>query len=162
MALPNKDVSLEKVVEAIKETPVKKQKYEVLPAYKPSGYTNVSDEMCIVLYGYGRVSPENTQYVDEYKFVGGIGHNIPKQVAEMWKKGVQKDGKPAVSRIFPQAILPSDSTEVDFALATGISPMEPSKLAAMINATDARALVQAMGRQAAVALAEELLKGSSI
>jgi hypothetical protein len=163
MALPNKDISIKEAVEAVKETPVvKKPKFEVLPAYKPNGYTNASDEMCIVLHGYGRVSPTDIHYIDEYKFVGGVGHNIPKQVADCWKKGVRNDGKPAVSRVFPQAILPSDATEVDFASATGISPMPPAQLAAMINATDANALVKAMGRQAAVALAEELLKGSSM
>jgi hypothetical protein len=165
MALPNKDLSIKDAVEAVKENPVKdtakKPKFEVLPAYKPAGYSNFSDEMCIVLHGYGRVDANSVHYIDEYKFVGGVGRNIPKQVAECWKKGIKNDGKPAVSRVFPQAILPSDATEVDFATATGISPMPPSQLAAMINATDARALVEAMGRQAAVALAEELLKGSS-
>ncbi len=151
---PQKDV-----VETIPYVPAaKKPKFEVLPKYQPEGMTTASSEMCIVLHGYCRVPATSIHYIDTYKFVGGVGHNIPKSVATAWKNGTTLDGKPAASRVFPQAILPSDATEVDFAAATGISPMEPAKLAAMINATDAKALVEAMGRQAAVALAEDLMK----
>lgn len=118
------------------------------------------DGLCIVLYGYGRVAPTYRCFVDEYQFVGGVGRNIPYQVAKHWKKGTRADGKPPLSRVKIQAILPEDATEADFAKATGVSPMAPEKLAAMIGVTDAALLVKAMGRKRAIELAEELLKNS--
>jgi hypothetical protein len=139
----------------------KKPQIEILPKYEQEGFTEINADMCVVLHGYGRVAADNIHYIDNYKFLGGVGRNIPRSIANAWKKGVRPDGKPAVSRVYPQAILPSDATEVDFAAACGIAPMEPAKLAAMIDATDAQALVQALGRAKAVALAEQLLKDSA-
>lgn len=134
-----------------------KPQIEILPKYSPEGTTSGNDsEMCIVLHGYGRLAPTAVHYIDNYKFVGGVGRNIPRSVATAWKKGVRTDGKPAVSRVFPQAILPADATEVDFAAATGINPVEPAELAALINATDAQALIAALGRQKAAALIDDL------
>jgi len=134
-------------------------KIEVLPAYKPDGtLASASEEMCIVLHGYGRVGSKEIHYIDDYKFVGGVGYNVPRAVATCWKKGIRHDGKPAVSRVFPQAILPADATAVDFAAVTGIEPMPAPELAAMINATDAQALVNALGAQKASQLIEDLKK----
>lgn len=118
-------------------------------------------ELCTVLYGYGRLKPEHRQYVDNYEFVGGIGKNIPRSVANAWGKGVRPDGTPAVSRIFIQAILPNDADESAFVQATGIQLVEPAKLAAMINASDAGQLIELLGKTNAVRLAEELLKNVS-
>lgn len=140
---------------APKEQP---QKFEVLPGYDPKQNQLANEEMRTVLYGYGKVASDYVQYVDSYKFVGGVGRNIPKVQADAWKKGVRIDGKPATSRIFPQAILPSDADEVMFAEATGVQPLTANKLAAMINATDAEALVAALGTAGAAELAEKLLQ----
>lgn len=141
-------------------TTEKKPQIEILPKYESEGFIEANSDMCVVLHGYGRVAATEEHYIDNYKFIGGIGRNIPRSVANCWKRGIRPDGKPAISRVYPQAILPSDASEVDFAAACGIAPMEPAKLAAMIDATDAHALVQALGRSKAVALAEELLKDS--
>jgi len=65
-----------------------------------------------------------------------------------------------ISRVKIQAILDEDAAEADFARETGVSPMAPEKLAAMIGVTDAALLVKAMGRKRAIELAEELLKNS--
>lgn len=136
---------------------------EILPEYKPNGkFVESNPDMCIVLHGYGRVAPDEVHYIDDYKFIGGVGRNIPRSIATQWKRGVNKDGKPAVSRVFPQAILPSDATEVDFAQATGINPMEPAQLAAMISATDAQSLVEALGMQKALELADLLVKNAKV
>lgn len=110
-----------------------------------------------VLYGYGRVAPEQVVWVDNYKFTGGVCRNVPKQQAEAWRKGVRLDGKPAISRVFIQGVVANDASEVEFAHSTGIQPMEPIKLAAMIKATDARLLTEALGKTGAVALAESLM-----
>jgi hypothetical protein len=134
---------------------------EILPSYQPGGkFVENNSDMCIVLHGYGRVAATEQHYIDDYKFIGGVGRNIPRSIANAWKKGVTRDGKPAVSRVFPQAILPSDATEVDFATASGINPMDPAKLAAMITATDAEVLVQALGLSKAMELAEQLVKNA--
>lgn len=132
--------------------------FEVLPRYQPH-VRERNEDLCIVLHGYGIEDPEKVTFVDDYRFVGGVGRDIPRSIAQAWKTGKRwQDGKPAASRIYPQAILPNDATDVDFASATGVTPMEPAKLAAMIGATDAELLVGAMGRQQAIMLAEKLMK----
>lgn len=129
----------------------------ILPKYKPDRVAQ-SAALCTVLHGYGNVGPTDTYYIDDYKFVGGVGRNIPRNIAEAWADGRRwQDNKPAASRVYIQAILPNDANEVDFAKATGVNPMPPSQLAAMIGATNAADLVKALGRKQAAELAEALL-----
>lgn len=119
-------------------------------------------ELCTVLHGYGRVGPAEVHYIDNYKFVGGVCRHVPKPIAMAWAKGTRPDGKPAISRVFIQAVLPDglENEEVEFAKVTGVQPLAPATLAAMINATDASLLVASMGRARAVELAEKLLQSS--
>lgn len=119
-------------------------------------------DLCTVLHGYGRVAATEVHYIDNYKFVGGVCRHVPKPIAMAWAKGTRPDGKPPVSRVFIQAILPDglENEEAEFAKVTGVQPMEPARLAAMISATDAEAIVAAMGRTNAVAFAERLLQSS--
>ena len=138
----------------------KKDEIEVLPGYKgPDQIQGSGLDACIVLHGYGRVARNEVHFIDNYEFVGGIGRNIPKKVAEAWKKGTRLDGSPAISRVFPQAILPSTATEADFASAVGEPPMDPARLAALITSTDANLLVTALGRMKATEVAQGLLDG---
>lgn len=117
-----------------------------------------SEDMCTVLHGYGIVAPDHRQWVDDYLFIGGVGKNIPRNVADAWAKGKRwQDNKPALSRVYIQAILPADASVVDYAEATGVQPMPAAQLAAMIRATDAKALVGALGKKQAVQLAEQLM-----
>jgi hypothetical protein len=139
---------------AIKSDP---NKVQVFPAHDPkSAVPLANEEMCTVLYGYGKVAPTQRTDIDNYKGFGGVFRNIPRSVAQCWAKGTRPDGKPATSRVFIQAILPADANEVEFAQATGIQPMEPTQLAAMIGATDAQALIEALGAQKTLQLIEEL------
>ena len=146
----------------VKATPVEKEHEEdlfgVLPRFsKDMREDNV--EACTVLYGYGVDAPDKRNHVDNYTFIGGVCRNVPRTVARAWKTGKRwQDGKPAISRIYLQAILPNDATEVDFAKATGVQPMDPARLAAMIGATDAAALVKALGAKQAAAFMEEIRK----
>lgn len=118
-----------------------------------------NEDMCTVVHGFGRVSPNHKHYIDNYLFIGGVCHNVPRNVATAWAKGRRwQDDKPAVSRVYLQAILPNDATEADIVAATGIQQMPASELAAMIGASDARALVDAMGEQAALEFADRLRK----
>lgn len=131
---------------------------QVFAPYNPAK-AEENDDMCVVLHGYGRVSPTEVHYIDNYKFEGGVCRNVPRTVATAWAKGKRwQDDKPAVSRVYIQAILPVNATEYDFSQATGIKPMPANQLAAMIGATDAASLVEAMGEQQALALADALRK----
>lgn len=144
-------------------TPTKaKQEVEVLQAYNADKFTDPGAELCIVLHGYGRVATTERHFIDGYEFTGGVGRNIPRAIAQQWKKGVDRNGKPAVSRVFPQAILPNDATSVQFAEAAGINPMPASELAAMISATNAADLVAALGVTKATELAEQLLSSRNL
>lgn len=117
--------------------------------------------MRTVLYGYGKVAPTYKQHVDNYLFVGGVCRDVPFEQVEAWAKGRRLDGKPAPSRIRLQAVLPNDANDIDFAKAVGSPTLEPDRLVQMIQATEAKALVTAMGRQRAIELAEALLKHSA-
>lgn len=145
----------------IDEKPVEETKasaVEILPGFQNE--TVPSSDLCIVLHGYGRVAPTEVHYIDGYKVVGGVCRNVPRTIADHWKKGTRPDGKPCVSRVYPQAILSQgvENEDVEFAKATGVQPLSAAKLAAMINATDAAQLAAALGRQASVRLAEQLLE----
>jgi hypothetical protein len=142
----------------VAQTLLKREGVQILPKYDPSTASQ-HEQTCTVLYGYGIDPPDKKKYVDTYLFVGGVGRNIPRNVAESWVSGVRwQDGKPASSRIYPQAILPNDAGPAEFALATGITPLPPAELAAMIAATDAKKLVEVLGRAGAVALADALIQ----
>src|SRR4051812_16402245 len=115
-------------------------------------------DLCTVLYGYGKESANKHAYVDIYEFVGGVGRNIPRSIAMAWAKGVRPDGQPAISRVYIQAVLPNDADEAAFVQATGIQIVETPKFAAMIKATEASQLLEMLGREEAVKMADALLK----
>ncbi|GAC1589067.1 MAG: hypothetical protein NVS4B1_33390 [Ktedonobacteraceae bacterium] len=143
---------------AVKAAVADEELFGILPRFNKDAH-EVNTDMCTVLFGYGIDKPDYVKYVDNFKFVGGVCSNVPRNIARAWKTGKRwQDDKPAVSRIYLQAILPSDANEVDYAKATGIQLMEPARLAAMIGATDAAALVKAMGAKQAGILLEELRK----
>ena len=85
-------------------------------------------EPVTVLYGYGKVAADHKCYIDNTLFVGGVARNVPYSTARHWKNGTRPDGKPVVSRVNLQAILPNHSTEVDFARVTGVRAIiEPNR-----------------------------------
>lgn len=114
-----------------------------------------SDDV-IVLYGYGRVAPTDVEYVDGYRFVGGVARDVPYVVARCWQKHNKPDGSLAPGRVKIQAILPANATEADFVRATGITPLPMAQMAALLNAADPEAIIAAMGAPQAKALADEL------
>ena len=111
---------------------------------KPEGEYE-PEEIVTVLHGYGRVSPTNINYIDGYKFVGGIARNIPFKNATSWKKRGMK--------IYIQ---PNSADEADFAKATGIVPMEPERLSTMLVASDMDAVFRALGNERAMYFVQEL------
>lgn len=155
---PTVDVEFGKAAPKDAEPKKAASEVQVFAPYSPTRAEENAD-LCTVLHGYGRVAADAKHYIDNYQFVGGVCRNVPRNVAQAWAKGVRwQDEKPAVSRVYLQAILPNNATEVDFSKATGIQLMPAAKLAAMIGATDAKSLVDAMGEQAALALADALRK----
>jgi hypothetical protein len=89
--------------------------------------------------------------------VGGVARDVPYSTARHWKNGTRPDGKPVVSRVNIQAILPNNSTEVDFARVTGVrAVIEPNKMAAFLTGLDAHEVLSALGPQRAKELAERL------
>lgn len=130
---------------------------QTFPGVRPETQTPEKD-LCTVLYGYGKEPANKKTYVDGYEFIGGVGRNIPRSIATAWARGVRPDGQPAISRVYIQAILPCDADEAAFVQATGIQVMETPKLAAMIKATDANQLLEMLGREEAVRMADALLK----
>ena len=114
------------------------------------------DAYCTVLFGYGKEPKEKIWWVDNYKCEGGVIRNVLKADAERWAKGIRTDGKPAVGRIYLQAILPKNATEADFIAATGANRVSTEQLAASISATDAKNLLEALGVDEAARLSREL------
>ncbi len=100
-----------------------------------------------VLYGYGKVAPRQRHWLDDVTFLGGVARNVPYPKAAAWKK------LPIGRSIH---ILPRDADETAFARASGIQPMAPAKLAAMIEASDLDAIFAALGPERAARLAQEL------
>ena len=123
-----------------------------------------SDAYVTVLYGYnkpdvtGYVNPDKRSFLDEFEGRGGVFKNIPRDRAEAWAKGLDKQGKPAKSRVFIQAILPNSATEEHFIAATGRTSIPQDRLAAYINASDAKTLIDTLGADRAKDLAERLSK----
>lgn len=116
-----------------------------LPA--PTSFEPADDDRVTVLYGYGKVGPRVRHWLDDVAFVGGVARHVPYPKARAWKKLVI--GK-AIH------ILPDDADEVSFAKASGIQPMAPAKLAAMIEASDIDAIFAALGPERAGKFAREL------
>lgn len=120
------------------------------------------DAYCTVLFGYGKEPKDKRWFVDTYECVGGVIRNVLKTDAERWVKGIRADGKPAVGRLYIQAILPKNATEMDFIAATGANRVSNEQLAASLSATDARNLLEALGVDEAARLSRELAQAVAV
>lgn len=118
-----------------------------IKAEQPTEPTFQDGDEVTVLYGYGRVSPTHKQYVDDVLFVGGVARNVPYGKAKHWKERTRPDGKPVVSRVAIQAILPNTAKEADFARVTGYAGLQPDKIAAYLDGTDVSKLAAHLGPQ---------------
>lgn len=119
-----------------------------------TGRTYASDDRVIVLHGWGRVPATVRDYKFGkskvmYKGEGGLVRDVLYGDAVYWR---QQWGAKYVK------ILPLDATEADFARATGIQPMDLSRLAAMNEAVDLAALVEAWGPERSLRFAERLTR----
>ncbi len=114
-------------------------------------------DLVTVLHGWGRLHPKEKHYVDKVLFEGGVARNVPWPVARHWLHGTRPQPNPQRTyeqhgRVIVQ-VLPNDADEGDFIRATGIQPMAPERLAAMISAADLDAVFEALGAEKALALA---------
>ena len=126
---------------------------------------NASNDLYVtVLFGYnkpdvdGRINLNKKSYLDEFEGRGGVFRNIPRERAEQWAKGLDKKGKPAISRVFIQAILPNNAEEADFIGAIGKSNIPQEKFAAYIRASDTQFIIDTLGQEGAIELASRLSK----
>ena len=119
------------------------------------------DEVYCVLHGWGRVAPNSFHYVDETRFSDGVAYNVPGIIVKRWMTGRMKNGEPAMSRVYLQAVLSNEAKDTDFARVTGIEIMPAQRLAAMIKASDLSAILAALGPKDAQAIANKLLELSN-
>lgn len=115
------------------------------------------DESYTVLHGWGRVAPGSRNTVDMVQFEEGVARNVSGVIVRRWMTGLMKNGEPAPSRIFLQAVLPNEAKETDFARVTGIEVMPAQKLATMLKASNLQNVLAALGTKEAEAIATELL-----
>jgi hypothetical protein len=136
---------------------------EPLPEEKGAAPQFQDSDPVTVLYGYGKVAPDQKFYVDNHQFVGGVAKNVPYQVAKHWQAGTRPDGQPAVSRVYIQAILPNEADEADYARVTGVRQyMTREKMAALLNSLSANEVLETLGPSRAAELVAKLGSLSAI
>jgi hypothetical protein len=128
---------------------------EQLPAPQAPGHVFRDDELCTVLYGFGRVLPTSVSLLDGYEVRGGIIRDVPYSVAKHWQNGTRPDGQKPHGRV-KVTILPASAGEDDFASAVGLSTEQRRKMAALITAGDASHLLSDLGPERARELRDAL------
>jgi hypothetical protein len=135
----------------------------------PETPTYAETDLVVVLHGYGRLPAEAVHYASAggtgptdkgpaerqkiYQGRGGVYRNVRYTHARAWQQmWVDEKGRSGV------IILPPDADEVAFARASGVQPLEPTRLAAMLAASDPAALAAALGPARIAELAETLLR----
>src|SRR5690348_5518320 len=122
-----------------------------------TGRRYADSDLVKVLHGWGRIkaNPDGSPKVD-YKFglskksyvcVGGVAENVLYSDAKYWQR---QWGSKFLK------IVPMEATEADYAKVTGIQPMDLARLAAMNEAVDADALLEAWGTERALRFAERI------
>ena len=122
-----------------------------------TGRRYADTDLVKVLHGWGRIkaNPDGTPKVD-YKFglskrsyvcIGGVVENVLYSDAKYWQR---QWGSKFLK------IVPMEATEADYAKVTGIQPMDLARLAAMNEAVDADALIEAWGTERALRFAERI------
>jgi hypothetical protein len=97
------------------------------------------DELCTVLYGYGRVPPDKVSWLDDYEVRGGVIKEVPYSIAKHWKAGTRPDGKRPQGRV-SVIILPADATEADYMKAAGVTSSDLAKLTTLFSREELDAL----------------------
>jgi hypothetical protein len=139
----------------IKQEAAQEEKKEDIRALKKDEVQD--DEFYTVLHGWGRVSPGNRNIIDNVQFEEGVARNVSGVIVKRWMSGLMKNGEPAPSRVFLQAVLLNEAKETDFARITGIEIMPAQRLATMLKASNLQNVLAALGAKEAEAIATELL-----
>lgn len=126
-----------------------------------------------VLYNYGTVPSHAKTLLGGINglvtFTGGVAKHVPYRVAKMWQTGKRIDiGPEGQERLLPAAggplkvlILRDNATEADYAAAlnpeTANAPaVSPARLAASMRGLSAEAIIQILGPDDAIFLAQAL------
>lgn len=126
-----------------------------LPKAEAKEEPEEEDYLVTVLHGYGSVSSTKVHWIDNTKFTGGVSKDVPWSIARHWVKGTRPDGGRINGRVRVH-VLPNDATPLDYARAVGVSPMEPEKIAAVLDATNLDLLCQTLGPEKTVKLVDAL------
>jgi len=102
-----------------------------------------------VLFGYGKVLPHLTHYVDEIKFHGGVAEGVEYQRALKLKSG------PNISGVI---LMPPESTRKDWIHATGLNPADLTKIPKQWRGTqsDFAAIIDEYGIEGVRQMARDL------
>lgn len=121
------------------------------------------DDLVTCTYMYGQVSPNQVVYLGHVKFVGGVSRDVPFDTVKHWVKGTRavetEDGRILTKRSYFRVnylhAFPNDSTPVDWAKWAPIE-INPTNVAAMLQAADIDKIVAQLGPERTAALIEKL------
>jgi len=144
---PQPDVEEEAELVALATRRASRSEPDIPSEYVPAD----EDELVTVTHGYGRVPLGWRNFIDRTLFVSGIARNVPYRLVKQWRLKA------------PGTILYTfrhDANYADFARVCGLSPdlLDPIKQGALLSAMQPREIIDAVGRQQALKIAEGLLK----
>lgn len=121
------------------------------------------DDLVTCTYMYGQVGPKQVVYLGDVKFVGGVAKDVPFSTVKHWVKGTRQteteDGRILTKRAYFRVnflhAFPSSSTAVDWAKYAPIE-INPTNVAAMLQAADIAKIVEQLGPERTARLIEQL------
>lgn len=106
-------------------------------------------ELFTILQGWGRVPPDKVDSFDHFVKVGGVVKDVPYAYIRRMKRR-----NPRIFRYIH--VVPNETPEAEYPRITGLHPMDPPKLAAMLTASDPAAIFAALGPEKAREVIENL------
>jgi hypothetical protein len=107
------------------------------------------DDDCfyVALWGYSKVLPTSSSWLDTHPVRGGVISHVPGKQAKEWKRSR------STSAII---VLPDDSTEADWMLACGVRPEDMARLVNQLMAVNPHDIIAQLGPARARSLADAL------
>ncbi len=99
------------------------------------------------LWGYSRVLPTSSSWLDKYQVRGGVIQHVPGKQVKEWKRSR------SASAIIA---LPDDATEADYMQAAGVRPEDMAKTINTLMAINPADVIRELGPARARSLADAL------
>ena len=99
------------------------------------------------LWGYSRVLPTSSSWLDTHPVRGGVISHVPGKQAKEWKRNR------ATAAII---VLPDDATEADYMQAAGVKPEDLARVVNQLMAINPHDIISQLGPARARSLAESL------